>query len=155
MRIDPGQWRRTLKGLVEALNPEASVLIGREDGSGHYPVRLSLQGCEETLRLYCDQVTDLGTDMGAQTLLHRELQESLQFLALKVEMVAALHHTSPGGRVTFGEPVVHGSQVTVEIKSSAQAQAVVARAETYGAALRILHHTIVHLPPTLPSDARL
>ena len=47
---DSGAWRRRIKTLVAGLDPEVAVLFGREDATGHHPLRLTLNGCRETLR---------------------------------------------------------------------------------------------------------
>ena len=143
----PGEWRRAIKTLVEGLDPEVAVLIGREDASGHFPLRLTLEGCRETLRLYEDQAIVLPTDEAARATLRQELKEVIALLHLKAEIIRAVQQAHPNRRVTLEGPLPGpGGEVGVVLKGSAGFPARAVQAQTYGEAVRQLHQQIVKEP---------
>ena len=147
LRSDPGEWRRAIKAMAAGLDPEVAVLIGRGDPTGHHPVRLSLAGCRETLRLYEDQVVALPTDEATRTAIQQDLKEAITLLHLKVEIVRALQHASPKRRVFFEGPLaLPGGEVRVEIKGAVGVRGTAVQARTYGEAVRRLHQQIVKDP---------
>lgn len=144
VRSNPGEWRRALKALVAALNPEVGLLIGREDASGHHPVRLTLDGCRETLRLYDDQVVALTEDPAVRSAVQREIEESLLVLRLKAEILRAAHRAQPTARLRLVGPRVYPEgEVGVAIQGAAGPLALEGRAGTYLEALRRLHDRVV------------
>jgi hypothetical protein len=148
---DPGEWRRAIKATVAGFDPDVEVLIGRGDLTGHYPVRLTLAGCRETLRLYEDQVVAVPTDEAARSAVQQELKEAVALLQLKVEIIRVLQQTQPKRRVAFEGPLPQpGGEVAVALKGAAGAAATTVRARTYGEAVRRLHQQIVKDPQTRP-----
>ena len=148
---DPGEWRRAIKAMVAAFDPDVEMLIGRGDITGHYPVRLTLAGCRETVRLYEDQVAAVATDETARAAIQQELKEALALLQLKVEIVHVLHQTQPKRRVTFEGPLpLPSGEVAVALKGAAGFAATTVRARTYGEAVRRLHQQIVKDPQIRP-----
>lgn len=148
---DPGEWRRALKALVGALDPDVEVLIGRGDPTGHYPVRLTLAGCRETVGLYEDQAVALPTDEAARAAIRQEVKELIALLHLKVEITRTLLQAQPRRRVAFAGPLAQaGSEVAVEIRGGVGFPPLTARGRTYGEALGRLHRQIVKDVPPRP-----
>lgn len=144
---DPGEWRRAIKGMVAGFDPDVEVLIGRGDLTGHYPVRLTLAACRETVRLYEDQVAVLPADETARAAIQQELKEAVALLQLKVEIIRVLQQAQPKRRVAFEGPLPQpGGEVSVVLKGGAGFPATTARARSYGEAVRRLHQQFVKDP---------
>ncbi len=151
LRTDPGEWRRAIKAMVAGFDPEVQLLIGRGDTTGHYPVRLTLGGCRETVRLYEDQVAALPNDETARAAIQQELKEAVALLQLKAEMLRVLQQAQPKRRVTFEGPIVQpGGTVAVTLKAGMGFAPTTVQAPTYGDAVRRLHQQIVKDPPLRP-----
>lgn len=141
---DPGEWRRAVKALVAGLDPDVAVLIGREDPTGHHPLRFTLDGCRETLRLYDDQVGALSRNAAVRAIIQQELRDSLALLRLKVEILRAVHGAHPTARVRILGPLACSSgEVGVEIKGGPALPVRAAQARTYIEALQLLHDRVV------------
>lgn len=141
---EPGGWRRAIKALVAKLDPDVAVLIGREDATGHHPVRLALEGCRETLSIYDDQVVAMTTDEATRATIQQELRDTLALLRLKVQIVRAVLQTHPTRRVAMGGPVARaGGEVGVELKGGPGFPVKTARGRTYAEALQRLHQQVL------------
>lgn len=149
---NPGEWRRALKALVEGLDPDVGLLIGREDPTGHHPLSFTLDGCRETLRLYDDQAVTLATDEAVRSALQQEIKDVLALLRLKVEIVRAVHRAHPAARLRILGPLAcPDGEVVVEIRGGPGLSLTVARARTYFDALQLLHTRVVaESPPGRP-----
>ena len=144
---DPGEWRRAIKAMAAGFDPDLEVLIGRGDLTGHYPVRLTLAGCRETVRLYEDQVVAVPTDETARAAIQQELKEAVALLHLKVEIIRVLQQAQPKRRVAFEGPLPQpGGEVAMVLKGGAGFPATTVRARTYGEAVQRLHQQFVKDP---------
>jgi hypothetical protein len=142
--IDSGGWRRKIKTLVAGLDPEVAVLFGREDATGHHPLRLTLGGCREILSLYDDQVLAFTTDEAVRGAVQQELTDTLTLLRLKVQILRLLQRAYPTRRVAIVGPLpCPGGEVGVEIRGGPGFPGKAARAQTYAEALHLLHQQVL------------
>ena len=141
---DSGAWRRRIKTLVAGLDPEVAVLFGREDATGHHPLRLTLNGCRETLSLYDDQVLAFTTDEAVRGAVQQELTDTLALLRVKVQIIRALQRAHPTRRVAIVGPLpCPGGEVAVEIRGGPDFPEKTARGRTYAEALHLLHRQVL------------
>ncbi len=141
---DTGAWRRRIKTLVAGLDPEVAVLFGREDATGHHPLRLTLDGCREILNLYDDQVLAFTTDEAVRGAIQQELTDTLALLRLKVQIIRVLRRAHPTRRVAIVGPLSWpGGEVGVEIRGGPGFPGKAARGQTYAEALHLLHQQVL------------
>jgi hypothetical protein len=130
--------------LVAGLDPAVAVLFGREDATGHHPLRLTLDGCRETLHLYDDQVLAFTTDEAVRGTVQQELTDTLALLRLKVQITRVLRKAHPTCRVAVVGPLpCPRGEVGVEVRGGPGFPGKAARGQTYAEALHLLHQQVL------------